>query len=154
LLHLYKARLALACNNHKAAKKEVGGRGRHVVSWPFPLPCFDSWQPACVPVVGPVSGVHKHVHALSVGGQHQHTRAHTHFGAACATVQVRGLLSCDPDSPAALLLKAQLETCRQQPKKALKTLGLLLTAQHQHTIRYDTAGGPTAATGTVLELLS
>jgi hypothetical protein len=25
LLHLYKARLALACNNHKAAKKEVGG---------------------------------------------------------------------------------------------------------------------------------
>lgn len=24
LLHLYKALLALACNNHKAAKKEVG----------------------------------------------------------------------------------------------------------------------------------
>lgn len=70
LLHLYKARLALACNNHKAAKKEV-----------------------------------------------------------------RGMLSCDPDSAAALLLKAQLETCRQQPKKALKTLGPLLTAQHQHTIR-------------------
>jgi hypothetical protein len=25
LLHLYKARLALACHNHKAAKKEVSG---------------------------------------------------------------------------------------------------------------------------------
>lgn len=24
LLHMYKARLAVACNNHKAAKKEVG----------------------------------------------------------------------------------------------------------------------------------
>lgn len=29
LLHLYKARLALACHNHKAAKKEVGGRWQH-----------------------------------------------------------------------------------------------------------------------------
>lgn len=53
----------------------------------------------------------------------------------CHSVQVRGLLSCDPDSSAALLLKAQLETCRQQPKKALKTLGPLLTAQQQHTFR-------------------
>lgn len=49
---------------------------------------------------------------------------------------MRGLLSCEPDSPAAVLLKAQLETSKQQPRKALKTLGPLLATAHQHTIRW------------------
>jgi hypothetical protein len=49
--------------------------------------------------------------------------------------QVRGLLSCRPDSPTAVLLKAQMDTCRQQPRKALKTLGPLLTAPQAHTTR-------------------
>jgi hypothetical protein len=59
----------------------------------------------------------------------------------CPWSQVRGLLSCEPDSPAALLLKAELETSRQQPRKALKTLGPLLTAAHQHTIRWANGCG-------------
>ncbi|KAF6264492.1 hypothetical protein COO60DRAFT_127921 [Scenedesmus sp. NREL 46B-D3] len=70
LLHLYKARLAMACCNHKAAKKEL-----------------------------------------------------------------RALLVLQPSSPAAVLLKSQLDVLRQQPKKALKALGPLLAAISECTPR-------------------
>lgn len=48
---------------------------------------------------------------------------------------MRGLASYQPDSPSAVLLKAQLDACRQQPKKALKTLAPLLTVPQTHTVR-------------------
>jgi predicted Zn-dependent protease len=52
-----------------------------------------------------------------------------------AVVQLRALLAAHPDSPAAVLLKGQLEVMRQQPKKALKTVAPLLAAASQATVR-------------------
>lgn len=50
-------------------------------------------------------------------------------------LQVRGLLSLYPDSPAGVLLKCELEVLRQLPRKALKTLTPLLAAPESCTQR-------------------
>jgi hypothetical protein len=54
-------------------------------------------------------------------------------------MQVRALLVLQPSSPVALLLKTQLEVLRQQPKKAFKALGPLLTTISDCTPRYAEA---------------
>lgn len=156
LLHLYKARLALACHNYKAAKKEV--RMAELPCHSFTLPCWSAGSGSRLPEWDPFSPQMAHW-AWRLGPtasrscprcRHRPARptcttlaiSHlSHLTHVCLLLchlchQVRGLLSCDPDSHAAVLLKAQAEAMRQQPKKALKTLAPVLTAAPQATIRY------------------
>lgn len=55
---------------------------------------------------------------------------------AAAGVQVRALLALQSESPVGVLMKAEVEVMRQQPRKAFKTLSPLLAASADQTARW------------------
>jgi len=160
LLHLYKARLALACHNHKAAKKEVRPQQYQMVAMHGSPGCCSAlmkWCWANMPhSVLPKKCPADHVKLPAVFDFMLHRgckyKQQSQTALCCVLIvtlayvavllmrccccQVRALLSCEPDSTAAVLLKSQLEAMRHQPRKALKSLGPLLTAPPELTSRW------------------
>jgi hypothetical protein len=143
LLHMYKARLAMACCNHKAAKKEVR---THTVKSMETAACrihVQRYAECCSFLHMVACAVCLTVSIVSPTPlgctlpQCFRLRTKPY----CFIIfQVRALLLLQPSSPVAVLLKSQLEVLRQQPKKALKALGPLLSTINECTPRCAAIG--------------